>query len=248
MIGASDAVTGTWKDENGQHPLPFRLQAIAPAWTAGSAVTLYKKRVHLVRKPEQPDTSPLMKECSFDSAYPELDGVFDAPVEAKLNAALHINLATPEPRCETAESNELTYSVSLNRAGILSVLFENAFCCGAYPSYAREFVNLTIPDGNAITLGNLFAPKARPKLTALLRPMIAKLGGDAELGPDDSELLDQLIKKPADFTIEEKGLRLSAFNSQPHVIQSMFAEGFLLVYPKIAGLLKVPGPLDPLLH
>jgi hypothetical protein len=241
-------LAGTWKDEGGQHPLPFRLQPIAPAWTAGSPVTLHKKRAHLVRKPERPDTSPILKECSFDAAYPEVDGVLDPVVEAKINAKLHIKLAVPDARCESAESDELSYDVSFNRTGILSVVFDNNWCCGAHPSFSREFVNLTIPDGNEITLAGLFAPDARPKLAGLLRPLIAKLGNGEPFPGDDKELLDQLLKKPANFSIEDKGLRLSAFNSQPHVIQSMFAEGFLLPYPKLAALLKIPGPLDPLIH
>ena len=60
---------------------------MSPA-TLAAARDSNKKRVHLVRKPEQPDTSPMLKECAFDAAYPEVDGAFEAPVEAKINAAL----------------------------------------------------------------------------------------------------------------------------------------------------------------
>jgi hypothetical protein len=41
-------------------------------------------------------------------------------------------------------------------------------------------------------------------------------------------------------------LRFSAFNSQPHVIQALYADGFFVPYPKLAGVLSNPGPLDPL--
>jgi hypothetical protein len=243
---AGGALTGTWTDEARQHPLPFRLERSAPAWASGTPVTLYKKRVHLVRKPEQPETSPILKECSFDASYPEVDGVFDPEVEAKINAKLHIKLAIPDPRCETAESNELSYAVSLNRAGVLSVVFDNNWCCGAHPAYSREFVNLTVPDGEIITLAGVLTPNARPKLGSLLRPLIAKLGDNDAPVDADKELIEQLTLKPADFSIEDKGLRLSAFNSQPHVIQSLFAAGFFIPFTKLAGLLKTPGPLDTL--
>jgi hypothetical protein len=246
VFDKSGALTGTWTDEARQHPLPFRLEPSTPSWAPGSPVTLYKKIVHLVRKPERPGISPIYKECSFDAAFPEVDGVFEPEVEAKINAKLHIKLAIPAPRCDIADSNELSYAVALNRAGVLSVVFDFNWCCGAHPSYSREFVNLTIPHGEEISLAGLLAPHAKPKLASFLRPLIAKLGDDDAPVETDNELLEQLTQTPADFSIEEKGLRLSAFNSQPYVIQSLFAEGFLLPYSKLSGLLKVPGPLDPL--
>jgi hypothetical protein len=66
-VDNSGGWVGTWSDEARLHPLPFRLEPSEPAWSPGTAVPLHKKRVHLVRKPEQPDTSPLLKECTFDA-------------------------------------------------------------------------------------------------------------------------------------------------------------------------------------
>jgi hypothetical protein len=243
-VEANSQLAGTWKDAQGQHPLPFRLEPVVPAWTAGSPVPLYQKHVHLVRKPELQGTSPLMKDCTFNASYPEVDGVFDPRIEAKINDKLHIKLAVPEPRCEQAESNELSYRVSLNSRGILSVVFDNDWCCGAHDAFSQVFVNLTVPDAQPLTLAGLLAPNARPKLAALARPLVAKLS-DADLESNDiQEVLDQLTRDPADFSIDEKGLRLSAFNSQPHVIQSMFAEGFSIPFAKLRGILRTPGPLD----
>lgn len=239
--------TGTWTDGKGRRTLPFRLSFSPPAWTAGSPVPLYKKRVHLAKKAKMKDPSGLLKTCTLDAEYPEIDGALDPLLEMKLNGALRPKSTVLELVCDAPETNDVKYNVSLNQSGVVSVVFETEWCCGAHPSYGREFVNLSVGTGERLTLARLLSPDARPKLVGFLLPAVQATAHEIELDKT-TEVLKQLTEKPAEFSIEPGGLRFSAYNSQPHVIQAAFADGFFLPFSRIASLLRDPGPLDGLLR
>jgi hypothetical protein len=250
LAGAIDDagnIDGTWTDARGKHPLPFHLAYAPPAWTPSRPLRLYKKRAHFSQRPKIKEPDALLKACTLDAEYPEIDGSLEPAAEAKANASLRPKSATPDATCETAEENDVKYEVSLNQSGVLSVVFDTSWCCGAHPSYSRQFVNLAVETGSSITLSRLLAPGARAKLVGFLLPLVQRTAHEIELD-QTTELLKQLTEDPAEFSVERGGLRFSAFNSQPHVIQSAFAEGYFLPFARLAPLLREPSPLAALLR
>src|SRR5262249_49027764 len=80
FAGAIDdqgSFTGSWTDARGRRSLPFRLTSPSPSWTAGGPIPFYKKRVHLARKAKTKDPSGLLKGCTLDAEYLEIDGMLD---------------------------------------------------------------------------------------------------------------------------------------------------------------------------
>ena len=213
----------------------------------GDSLRLVKKTKKLVRKAKSKHPSGIVDGCTDDVSYPEILGSFDATQGAKLEKKLFPIPVPIDPVCDIPYEFEVGYDVRVNQSGVLSVVYDTASCCGAHPSFAKKFVNLSVPKGDALTLKGLLQPTALPRLRELLRPLLKKRfeGGDFEA--DIDEVLDQLTLAPADFSISPRALELSVFNSQPHVVQALYQDPFVVSFEKLSGSFRTPGPLDPLL-
>lgn len=238
---ADGTIVGTWSDA--AHRLPFRWVPIIPGVLGAGPLPLYEKEVHVTQRPKTPVSDEgVLKACEFDAYYPELNGALEPALEAKVNALLRPMDAEQEP-CDVPSTFKQTYKVSFNRGGILSVVFDQYSCCGAHPVFSKDFVNVAVRTGERIPLVRLVRPTSRPELFVRLRPIVRKELGD-EFEDDIGKVAEQMTNDDADFSIEEKGLRFSAFNRQPHVIQGAFQKGFFVEYTKLRGIL-VAGLLPP---
>ena len=246
MLQPDGSVTGSWEAVSGKRRLPLELRPVMPAWESGAPLPVMKKHARLVRSARARHPLPDIKQCIDDFSYPEVVGAFDAATEDKLNTRLLPKSIPIEADCDTGYEYEVTHTVHLNRSGILSVSYDHAYCCGAHPSYTKSFVNLLLPSNNELELAGLLQPDAVPKLQRLLTPAVTATAKEVE-SPDTSEVMNALTRSPADFVVEDSGLRLSAFNSQPHAIQAAYQAGYLVSYAELRPLLVRPGPLDALL-
>lgn len=249
---ADGSVAGEWSAVGGKAgtPRPFVLRPASRESPLG-AVPLFTKHVRARKKAKTPGMGGMQTECTLDLTYLEVVGAPTDAAERAINRALRPEHDTLD-ECDVGDTFESSPRVAFNDQGILSVVYGEAFCCGAYPSYSSRFVNLTTIDGATLTLGGLVRPGAQKKLQSLVRGAVKKrFSTDPAWGATSNDELEDavtaLTDAKADFSIEPKGLSLSLFNHEPHVIQALFADGFVVPYAALKDVLARPGPLDPLL-
>jgi hypothetical protein len=243
-------LAGEWTPAKGGASRPFVLTRVARDATPEAPLAIFAKHVRARKKAKTPGIGGTQNDCIVDATFAEVVGAPSQAVDDVINAALRPkDLALAE--CDMGSTFETHYRVVFNDKGLLSVINDEAFCCGAHPSYGRAFVNVATHDGARLTLGKLLLPAAKPRLAALLRAPVklreAKTGADAEgIASSTVEHVEQLTRPDADFSIEPGGLSLSLYNVAPHAVQALFDEGFLLRWSQLQPLLVRPGPLDPL--
>jgi hypothetical protein len=249
-VEAGGVLAGEWTPAKGGPGRPFALKRVARYATPAAPLAIFTKHVRARMKAKTPGIGGTQSDCRIDATFAEVVGAPSQAVDDAINAALRPkDLVLAE--CDVGSTFESTPRVVFNDKGLLSVINDETFCCGAHPGYGRTFVNVTTRDGTRLTLGKLLVPAARPRLASLLRPPVklreAKTGADAE-GVASSVVQDveQLTRPDADFSIEPGGLSLSLYNSVPHAVQALFDEGFLVRWSQLEALLVRPGPLDAL--
>jgi hypothetical protein len=245
-ISSGDVLEGTWQDARSSQRLPFRFEPRAPEWRAGAPLPIAQKRIRIVRKARNAPADATAKTCIDDVTYPEVVGALPSPAEESLNARLRLKSLPLEPDCDTGYEYTVTYTTAANERGVLSFVYDIAYCCGAHPSYSKAFVNLTIPGRDELRLQALLRPGTRAQLSALLAPQVATTT-QAVAGADAAKILAQLTESPAEFSIEPTGIRFSPFNSQPHAVQSAFQAGYFVPFTQLRDLVRNPGPLSALL-
>jgi hypothetical protein len=243
-------LAGEWTPAKGGASRPFMLTRVTRYATPPKPLAIFAKHVRARKKAKAPGIGGTQNDCTVDATFAEVVGAPSQAVDDVINAALRPNdLALAE--CDMGSTFETHYRVVFNDKGLLSVINDEAFCCGAHPSYGRAFVNVTTNDGARLTLGKLLVPAAKPRLAALLRAPVklreSQTGADAEaVASSTVEHVDELTGPDAEFSIEPGGLSLSLFNVAPHAVQTLFDEGFLLRWSQLQSLLVRPGPLDAL--
>jgi hypothetical protein len=222
---------------------PVRVERIASGPDAGlvstssstdTSLPLVKRTKKLVRHANVAHPSGIVKGCTDDVSYPEIAGALDAGLRAKLNRKLWPIPFPIDPVCDSPYEFELSYHVRINTSGLLSVVYDTASCCGAHPSFGKTFVNLAVPEGDELKLGRLLVPSAAARLGVLLRPLVKQRFLEGDFEPDIDEILDQLTRDPAEFSISPQGLEFSAFNSQAHVVKALYEKPFVVPFEKLS--------------
>ncbi len=242
------ALVGEWSSEGAGAPRSFSLTPIVRGASAEAPLATFKMKLKKRRKAKRENPGPMLKDCSINAEYIAVYGARTPEIDDAINRALKPtakDLGEDEP-CDMAEERELAGSVTFNERGVLSVAYEWMYCCGAYPSHSRTFHNFATESGARFNLDAIVAGGDAKKLRPVIRPIVAKKFGELE-GPPvagaSDEALDQVLSSKTDFTVGTKGLEISLFNTQPHVIQGAFSDPAIVPWSKIAPLLDARGPL-----
>jgi hypothetical protein len=226
---------GAWSDPGGKGSLAFTLAPI-PRSAVAPAV-LAKKRAHTRRRvKDAPPEAPPWE--IVDMASPEVFGLADPEVEARVNERLAHELRLEDPGDPMSMDFKSDYTVTLNRDGLLGLRFDEYNDCHqcAHPSAGGETVNLSLVTGETIPFDRLFVPGGRAKLRAIAAAAYRRKDGDEEL--DDTVLTECLA---GDYALHDHDLELTAFFRLPHAIQA--ADPDLRVpYDKLRAILDPASP------
>jgi hypothetical protein len=246
-IAPDGAISGSWTDAAGDKPRPFHLAPIArsgekPPWIA-------KKWIRSRRKTSNDAASP--GACKLDLSYPEVFGLADKAVEARVDDMLkRVRRAqggtSLDEECQSPLTISGDYTVYLNRGDVLSVgLSYGVTECGtcAYPGTGGALANVVLSTGAELPLGKVLRPGAIGKVRAMLekavRPRVLAMG------PDSKEYLPQLLDAylAGDFALTDEGVRFIAVYQLPHAIQAMDSDaGVTLSYGDLSAALNPKSP------
>jgi hypothetical protein len=202
----------------------------------GDALALEKRHIRRSRPARQPQPGIDQQTCAIDAEHPVVTSGLDAKTRERINEQLRPKEAVLEAECDFATSYEVRYHVVLNERGLLSVVFDGNWCCGAHPTYSKRFVNLRVRNGRAFTLPELFPARALPEIRSRLRAQVRKqleAAGDTDVS---DEWIEELVQQLRDFSFERGGVRFSLFDFAPHVIKALFESGFFFSCKELESL------------
>jgi hypothetical protein len=234
-VRASDGgFAGHWSDPDKKRELTFEITPIPRR--AGAPVVLGKKRFHTRRRVK--DASAEVPPWQVvDTAAPEVFGLADPKVEARVNERLARELLFEGLRDDPiSEDYKSDYTVTINRDGLLGLRFDFYDDCRtcAHPAAGGKTMNLALATGEDIPFDRLFVRGGKEKLRAIVA---------AAYKPTDPAFDDQLIDEciAGDYALHDTQLELTAFFRLPHVIQAADPDPHI-PYEKLRAILDPASP------
>jgi hypothetical protein len=233
-IASDGALHGTWADPSGKNARPFLFHPVPR--NAAAPALIGKKQYHARYRVKDYD-GPEPPYQILDMAAPELFGLADAAVEARINERLDHERREDSDMRRMIETYKSDYTVWLDRDGVLSLTFYFDDSCTpcAYPAYGGKSMNISLATGDEIPLDKLFVKGGKAKLAAVAEAAYRKQAGDEF----DEYILSQCLE--GDYTLSDKGLHLIAYFRLPHVSQGL-DPGLTIPY---ASLDKALDPKSP---
>ena len=226
-------VAGTWSDPAGKHSLAFTLIPIPRV--AGAPAVIARKQSHVRRRVKDAPAGIAPWEVA-DMAAPELFGLADPKVEARINARLARELRIDDRGDPMSEDIKSDYAVTINRDGLLGLRFDGYDDCRqcAHPSTGGKTMNLSLATGEEIPFDRLFVRGGKAKLRAIVA---------AAYKPTEPDLDDQVIDAclAGDYALHDTQLELVASFQLPHAIQALDPD-LHIPYAKLGAILDPASP------
>jgi Deacetylase PdaC len=182
--------------------------------------------------------------CEYKAKYPQVRGLVDVKVEASINKYIQSKLLTPDvdiTQCDaeyTRETNtiqavntkdEVTYQVTLNRGGILSIEYSGtSFSTGNVYGRPAQGITVNVKTGNIYSYRDLFKPGSNyvPKMNKLIYEKLRasdKKGSDLELSKEERENIANQFKSDSKlFSKEERNDYSFSLHGDKLVILDLF--------------------------